>query len=297
MAFDLTPGGEYGRSVRVVVGPRDGGEANEWTSDSLQSVAPGVPPTLVTGLRIGFDIKRDSASEPSQGVVKLFNLSPASRAWLQSDGLSVRVEAGYGESTRALFVADVADVYHEKQASEWVTTIEGGDGESGYRDGRISFSGAPGITRRRVFDELARSIGVPLGVVPPIASTAYRTGVTLVGPARQYLDDLCDELGLRWSVQDGALQVIPRNGATTEQAVVISPEAGLIGRTALRRADDGTAGVKFRVRLNGIIAPGRAVVIDDGDVSGTYVVEKAFHKGDSGYGAEYTTAVEATEAS
>ena len=297
MAIQLTPSGEYGRHVRVTVGPVTGGEAKTWSSDSMQSVAPDIPPTLVTGVRIGFDIKRDNASEPSQGTVKIYNLSASSRAWLQAEGLQIRVEAGYGETLRSLFLGDIADVWHQKQGVDWISTVEGGDGEASYRDARIAFSGAPGISRRRVFDELARSLSVPTGYVASIADTAYRTGVTLAGSARQYLDDLCDELGLRWSIQDGALQVIEAAGATAEEAMVVSASSGLVGRSTLRRADDGKAGVGFKVRLNGLLNPGRAIVLDDGDNTGTYVTEKVIHKGDSGNGGDYVTEVEATEVS
>jgi hypothetical protein len=295
MGIQLTPSGEYGRHVRVVVGPVAGGEAKTWSSDSMQSVAPDIPPTLVTGVRISFDVSRDAASEPSQGSVKLHNLSASSRAWLQAEGLQVRLEAGYGETLRTLFVADIADVWHAKQGVDWISTLESGDGEASYRAARIAFSGAPGISRRRVFDELARALGVPTGYVASIADTSYRTGVTLAGPVRQYLDELCEELDLRWSIQDGALQVVEAAGATTEQALVVSAESGLIGRSTLRRADDGKAGVAFKVRLNGLLIPGRAVVLDDADNTGTYVVEKVVHKGDSGNGGDYVTEVEATE--
>ncbi len=293
---ELTPGGEYGRTVFVSVGPRDGGDAKTWASDTVQSVASGVPPTLVTGLRIGFEVKRDTASEPSQGAVKLYNLSTSSRAWLQAEGLQVRLEGGYGASVRSLFTADIADVWHEKTGTDWITTIEGGDGEGGYRDGTVNFSGGPGITRRRVFDELARVLGYPLGYVAQIANTAYRSGVTLWGDARTHLDDLTEELGLRWSIQDGALQVLEEGQSTTEEAFRISAESGLIGRSTLRRTDDGKEGIALKVRLNGLIVPGRALVMNDGDVRGTYVAEKVTHKGDSGYSADYVSEIEGTVA-
>jgi len=296
MAIQLTPAGEYGRHVRVTVGPVAGGDAKTWSSDSMQSVAPDIPPSLVNGVRISFDLKRDAASEPSQGSVKIYNLSASSRAWLQAEGLQVGIEAGYGETLRSLFSGDIADVWHEKQGVDWVSTIEAGDGEASYRDARIMFSGAPGISRRRVFDELARSLGVPTGYIASVAETSYRTGVTLAGSARQYLDELCEELDLRWSIQDGALQVIESAGATADEAFVVSASSGLIGRSSLRRADNGTAGVRFKVRLNGLLNPGRAVVLEDGDNTGTYVVEKVSHKGDSGSGGDYATEVEATEA-
>jgi hypothetical protein len=291
----MTPAGEYMRSVSVSVAPRAGGKSREWVSDSLQPVAPGVASQLVSGLRIAFDVKRDAASEPSQGSVKLYNLSTSSRRWLQSDGLVVTVQAGYGGSLRTLFIADVADCYHEKQGTDWVTTLEGGDGEDAYRLSKMNYSGAPGVTRKEVFLRMADSMGLPLAFASDVRATAYQNGVTLVGYTRQFLDELTDELGLRWSVQNGSLQVMDRGGATTEAAFLIDADSGLVGRVALRRGDDGLAGLKFSVRMNGLLAPGRQVVVSDGDIAGTYVCEKVSHKGDSGYAPDYKTEVEAAE--
>lgn len=295
MSVQLTTAGEYGRSVRVTVGPKAGGQARTWTSDTYQPPAPGIAPVLVSGLRIAFEAKRDNASQPSQGSVKLYNLSVSSRSWLQSDSLQLSLEAGYGDTLRSIFVADVADVFHDKQGTDWVTTIEAGDGERAYRGATISFSGAPGISRRRVFEELARALGAVLGEIPSLPDTAYRTGVTLTGPVAGHLDALCAELGLRWSLQSGVLRVIPRGGSTSRSAVLVSSESGLIGHPALRRTDDGKAGVKFTVRLNGLLVPGNPVVVDDEQARGTFVIEKVHHSGDSGYAPPYTSTVEATE--
>lgn len=273
----------FGRIVRVTIGP-SGGSGRLWES------RPGVP-----GPRIRFSVDRDSAREPNAARIEIYNLGPDSRNWIQSgSGYSVILEAGHDGQPGMLFNGDIARTRSVRVGTEWVTKIEGGDGEAAFRGATVSVTFPAGTAYTTIFHALAGAFGVVLGYVSPLAPLSLKRAATLVGPVRDRMDEIVGDLGLSWSIQDGELQVLGPDQVIAGTGELISATAGLIGNPEPVNEDD-SAGVKFICLLNPRIRPRVAVSLQSSGFSGFYAVDTVKHEGDSGFDSAFSTTVEATE--
>lgn len=277
---------QYRRSMRLTVVDRNG-EGRSWSS---------LPDRV--GPRIVASTKRDDASEPNIVKVDIYNLSEDSRGFIQSEGSTMRIEAGYDGDLRILATADISRAFSEYAKPQWITKLEGEDGGSSFRTSQIHASWPPNTSARTVFDALAQALGLPLGAVPDLSDRAFKRGVVASGFVRAELETICSTLSLTWSIQNGALEVVEAGAATTENAVVVAPRTGLIGSPSLlnaKQGQGGSGGVKFRTRLNPLLTPRRGVRLESLLLTGTYIVTKVSHKCDSWAGGDYTTECEAED--
>lgn len=256
----------FDRRWKVTIGP-DGGAGKEWSD-----------------LRVAFKVEKNGDASPNKLDLTIYNLSAASRGFIQKKQI-VRLEAGYASpGPKLLFTGSIELADHEHQGPDWVTKIESADGVRAYRGTILSESFGPKTSEASVIRAIADKMKVTVGQLKGLSDDKYNQGRQLSGPARHELDALCRSRNLRWSIQDGVLQVIPAREALDQAAVLVSPATGLVGSP--KRTETG---IKLVMLLQGGINPGRVLQVESAVVKGTFVAENVDHEGDSHADPWYTT--------
>lgn len=283
----------FGRRCVLLVGDPPGKELNPRVVNALQ----------VDGLRVTFEVKKSTGKDPNTADVRVFNLKDESRARMQGKGQKLILQAGYEGTVAQLFSGDSTLIDHAHKGPEWETRILCGDGERAYRFARVSESFAPGTRVQDVIAHLARSSGLDLGNALERAAAIqgplqqYAQGLTLHGRTAGALDQVLRSVGLTWSVQDGALQLLGPAETLPGQVVVVSADTGLVGSPEQGTPDKkgGPQVLKFRVLLNPLLRPGARVLLRSRAHTGTFKLGAVVHRGDT-RGTDWYTDVEATPA-
>ncbi len=295
MSIQTTGAELFQRQISLTIGPKD---------------AQG---KQITGLRMVFHVEQSLEKIPNPATVEVTNLSNDTINWLEnipvneSHGPVFILQAGYSNvdltNLPILYKGDIAKITVKKAGTETTTLLEGGDGEFAYLNSRLDVSFKPGSTFGTILDTFKKTLGLSDGVQKGMnRADSFLNGAAFTGNIRDHLDEICERQGLIWSIQDGALQILPQDGDTGETAVYLSPDTGLIGspyKTKIVRPQLGgnskqmqVSGEKFLSLLNPRIRPGKPIVVSSENVNGTFRVEKATHTGDT-HGAPWYSEIEA----
>ena len=195
--------------------------------------------------------------------LSIFNLSPDSRAFLEGISLDVKankkgtgkgsfkqvglqtgkirveIEAGYeGVGTSLIFRGDLRRCWSERDSPDIVTKIWGEDGGRSALVSRAAGSFPPGTPVANVARYCAARAGVGEGnlvaaldgLLPgTVAAGVYEEGTVLSGGALDELRRILRPSGVSFSIQDGVLQCLGRDGYIPSSTVVLSAATGLIG--------------------------------------------------------------------
>jgi hypothetical protein len=258
---------------------------------------PGAQGKRVTGLRIIFDIEKNSESTPNKAKVSIYNLSAKSRAEFEGEGLTFKLEAGYSGLTNAtvilkeVFSGELARSTSKRQGADIVTTLEAADSITPLTQTTIEQSFAPGTSTPTVVQALAKRLGVAIGTIVPGAAQIFENGLTLTGRVSDNLDMITARQGLEWSVTDGELNILEPSTPTAELAILLTKATGLVGvpnkgtkmhgKGAKAAGGVDAAGVEFIALLDPEIKPGRAVIIQSDDFTGQVRVRRCKYHGDT----------------
>jgi hypothetical protein len=289
-------------------------------------------------LRVTFDVEKKIDPEPNRVKVSIYNLNRQSRAALEAPGppQAITVRAGYADelgiglndtvkvaSLPAVTIADITNVVHKHEGADWITTVEGGEGDFAYRCGVVNEEVAPGQIAAYVFGRLFYSFGAAWkgqtdrallcanamqvfanntvlatsdrlnhGAMAVYQQAFYRS-VSLSGFSRDILKRMCERHDLVWFFDNNVAVVAPVTGDIGNTPTEISAKTGLIAYP--ERMDHG--GVRFRSLLRPDLAIwSKHNVIHTTDdkkdaFSGLYKFGRIVHKGDS-HGGDFTTEVE-----
>lgn len=241
-----------------------------------------------TGLRIGFCIERDEKRTPNNAEIRVYNLNRDHReAIAKTETVSVLLEAGYVDDLGVIFQGDLrtARTHHEPPGRTYITTVTGGDGEAAIRTARINRTFKAGTTVAEVLRGLGAAMGVGAGNVQAAAAALSGTlprARTFSGLCADELEGFCRTQGLRWSIQDMALQV-----RTEGQPIVpgtgylLRRDSGLIGQPEVTIEKGKGKVVSFTALLRPDIIPGSAVRLESEAFEGNLVCTQTVHRGDS----------------
>lgn len=251
-------------------------------------------------LRVAFEIERTLHAAPNKATVQIWNLTRDHQAQIeQAAEAQVVIETGYSSDRglEQIFTGELhrargrtaangqPGIRSDAGRTDVVTHVEARDGGTAYQQARVAQSFGPGTRVATVLRALASAMGVGAGNVDDVAdvaqlstgSSTFPEGTVLSGQAARELTRILGALGLRWSVQHGALQVLRGGDALATEAVLLEASTGLIGMPEV-----GTRGrVKASSVLNTSLAPGRPVLLRSARVTGRYVVHDVKYRGDS----------------
>jgi hypothetical protein len=263
---------QFGRIVRILVGQ------------------PGQPGRQWTDLRVNATVTKTDSKKPDKATIQIYNLNPDSRGFIQNDGNVILLFAGYGEP-ELIFQGDVDEATVARDGQDIVVEVEAGDGRRSYQDGALFQTFDPPLTSTTLLQRLANAMGVGIGNLPtdlPVIN--YVQGYTVVGPARDALDEITTSLGARWSLQDGELIITLAGQGLQQLAFLVTPDSGLVGTPEKTKK-----GLKFSMLLNGKVKPRRPVAIKSRDFDLFVIPKKVEHVLDTGFETDFYTNVEAVE--
>jgi hypothetical protein len=241
---------------------------------------------------IRFEVVKSTAREPNTANLQIANLAPETAQRLQAlDDPQIELRAGYPDNTDVIFVGDARDIYTTKDATERWTYIESEDGGTAYRTAQIDVSFGNNTPIRTVIQACAEAMGVGLGNTAEIAASAtledgednYATGTTLSGLAHRELSSICRACDLRYSVQNGILQLRAAGRPAEVRAIRLTPGTGLLGSPSRgkRESQSQRVTVEAKALLIPGLYPGRVVSLESQEISGNYMVKRVRYAGET----------------
>jgi len=285
----------YGRSTRVSFGRVTVVQSPTATNITSE------PFTVINNLFTQFEVVKTSEKNANTVRINIHNLNQTSRSTLESptkvtkDGSTtttvntvIRLEAGYKEDIAQIFIGNVVKAASSKQGTEFVTSIEAGDGSQALKSSQINKTLGAGATTKQVVQELASALGKGIGAVKGIVDDVFQNGITLTGDVTQRLDEITNKMNLEWSIQDDKLQILPPDEPSENSGLLITPDTGLIGSPVER--EDSKTGAKFlefTSLLRGSVKPGVSIQLQSRDFNGFFKVRKVTFSGDNRKGPFY----------
>ncbi|MBC3540664.1 phage protein [Rufibacter sediminis] len=243
----------------------------------------------VRDLRIEFQIEQTNNSTPNKAEIKITNLSDVTRSKMREKDALVRLFAGYEGDLGSvlLFVGNSQRIINSWDTPDIVTQIEAQDGQRSLRETRTSFSYGNNTPANVIVTRLANELGFPLRLNFDIKGS-YQ-GYSFNGRAKDALDELTRRFGYKWSVVNGEIQIIPKDGNTGRAAVLLSPETGLVNTPERLIDQEGEFDEalqnplewKITSLLNPRLTPGSLVDLVSKQAKGLFKIEKVRHYGDT----------------
>ena len=268
-------------------------------------VFPKLNITFENNLHIGFSIEKDTTKESNKAKLEIYNLSEATRKKIELADTEVEIYAGYERAGGAIlaFKGTVTYGFTRDAGTDCITTLDLADGTVALRDSYCSLSYAPGTSAKTIIQRCANEMGVPVVYGEDVGEfESYKNGFSFIGQAKDALTEICDALGLSWSIQNNILNIILAGGTSTNRGLVFSPQSGLVGvperivqaeyksnksnpkKTQKEKAKKNDprkkAGWKINTLLVPSVNPADMVKVESKWITGWFRVEKVSHRGD-----------------
>lgn len=278
--------------------------------------AGGIGDLIKPPLRTTFQLFKDSSENPNRYQVSIYNVkTTTSNAWQKPDIVGI-LRAGYTEENGLITmcsgnVVTSSTMRHDNGDIE--TSITMMDGYVPVRDTAVSLSYSTGVSSTAIIQEIASAMGVSLNMATTKSRT-WSNGFSFYGAAYQALHKVCRGAGVKYSFQNGVMQITDEDG-TTNLTYLISQSTGLIGspqkiETAARQkstgnkllSGDNSGIVSTKQKKEGwrIITlllpqanPNDVIEIQSDEVSGRFIIESIRHVGDWGGGGNWISQIEA----
>jgi len=268
-----------------------------WGRDMSLQVAPPLPTGykaatqqafIIDALRVVFKVKRTLKKEPNHSKITITNLAQTTRAQF-SPGKDARVwlSAGYVGAMGEIFQGDVTFAQSSMEgAVDSILELELGDGARAYKHARMTESFAPGTTR----GDILRRLVAKCGLDPGNASDYYTSltgqavnGYSVDAPVQHSLTEVLLAEHLTWSVQAGAIQILPTKGFIARPAILLTPDSGLIDspKWGSPEKKGGKRTLKFKSLLQAQLVPGGRVKLESEDAKGVFILQEVEHSGDT----------------
>lgn len=257
---------------------------------------------IARDLRAAFLIDRTLKIRPDAADVSIFNLSPDSRRKIEGSGpVYVQLFAGYRDTGLAnIFSGDLRQAWTERHGPDLVTALSLGDAEQSAQQSRTNQSFAPGVRFDRVLERVIKDAKVSgKNALQKLrdgdikgAGVTFSRGLTVSGSTHKEVARISAAVGLQATIQDAELVLLEPGKTLGAEAVLLSPESGLLGAPAIDEKN-----ILHAVSLlNPLIRPGHQVRVQSrvAQVSGYYRVERAIYAGDTrDPGSAWTVEIEA----
>lgn len=218
-----------------------------------------------SGFRISFSIEKDQESNANKSKITLYNLNQESRAFMEDEKLIVFLKAGYEGRISTIFFGDVDERETVRNGPDIVTTLECTDQGKILQTANVQIGLNPGANNIQAFEAAESAMGliIPARQKALIPVRQFVQGFSFTGTAQKLMEKLTKEIGFKFSIQDGEIQLLSDIENDQQEAVLVTPDTGLIGfPTKTQR------GAKFKALLNPEIRVGRAVKLESKQFQG-----------------------------
>lgn len=210
---------------------------------------------VIDQLTMTYDIMKTITADPNAAVFTVTNLSRSNRNLITDKKYDrILFNAGYQGDLRTLFVGYIDEVENKKDGTDIVTMMTCTDGSKDYREARVATTVVKGATDQEVVKQVLGAMpNTEKGVEEYTKERRLPRGKTLVGNARDILNQVAKNQDADWSIQDGRLVMLPRqNALANDECFVISEDTGMIGSP--QKTSDG---VEYRCYLNNVLRVGQ----------------------------------------
>ena len=179
----------------------------------------------------------------------------------------VRLFAGYDEAP-LIFQGTPVDgsIRLTDEGPERKLKLEAQDGGRALAATHLNLSVSSGQSVRQVADRVIDQLGLPRGTVEVPDELGFPQGFHATGRAEDVMRRLSRATGADWSIQDGAVQVVPDDGDTGRRGVVFSSADG----TLVGRPEPKDKGLQVTGLLRPALRPGDVYRIEGPDTEGFY---------------------------
>ncbi|WP_027188683.1 phage protein [Desulfovibrio cuneatus] len=212
--------------------PHDSGA--QWLRACLLQVAGVDGKGLELGeMRITFSITKTDTETPNKANITVYNLAEGTSNRIQQEFGRVVLSAGYKGNCTTIFDGTISKVQRGREnGTDTFTAITAADGDKAYNWAVVNSTLAAGSTpadRVKLCAQYFAEKGVNTGYLPEFDPTSLPRGKVFFASAKKVLRDEAVNTRCSWSVQDGALTMVPKTGYLPEEAVVLTHETGLVG--------------------------------------------------------------------
>jgi hypothetical protein len=199
-------------------------------------------------LHIVFNIHQNDFESPNHAEIKVHNLNRDTMSQIQAWGENaiVHLEAGYVQNNtlETIFHGTISQmrVGRENETDTFVEMLCM-DGDILYNDnaGWLSTTVAAGSTQKQTIDQITQSLNAgkqqavmnisqqPAPSEGKYWSAASLRGKVLWGMPRNMIRNVAQQIGYRWSIQNGQVQFVAEQGYLPGDAIVLNPSTGLVG--------------------------------------------------------------------
>ena len=233
---------------------------------------------IINALKIYFKVEKKRTGKPSDGLIKIHNMSLDTEHRIRETGERVRIYAGYRDQTGLIFDGDIRGVERARSREnnsmdargrgsergqsvsstrtgiDRVTTIMCGGFVSTRKEALFNRTYESKVPVRQVVkDAVATMTGLSLGPIDIIPPTAMLpAGYKYTGKSDDLLEQILEPLLIRHYVENRTVRVAeiePSNEIHGETAIIISEDTGMIGSPTVT-SDDERTGLEISMLLN-----------------------------------------------
>lgn len=226
-----------------------------------------------------FDIVTNLNPEPNQATIKVHNLAETTRNLFSADhqGIEFYASRNATEKPIMIFRGETTNILNEDIDPGFLTTIFAGDGNKSFSSIPFNKSYKAGTFVLTILKDIASAMSLPVEIDFLDVSAKLLKGETYSGLCKDVLNEITKDYGLKWSIQQGILEIINlvQPIASQPTAVLISADTGMIGapiiverqenkqntKSKKPNKENKLIGVNVTAYLNPEIRPGRLVQI------------------------------------
>jgi hypothetical protein len=217
--------------------------------------------------RCTFYVQRGDSSTPNSADVRIYNVSKQTAARLASDEFTqLVIQAGYEGNYGIIFRGQLSQKPRtgRENAKDSYVDITAWDGDEPYNYAftALSLPASQTAPKDAIEPLIAGMVNMAKsnarrGYIPELSTNKLPRGEVHFGNTSDCLRRFAESNDCNFSIQDGAITLIPQAAYIAGQVPVISPETGLIGVPTQTQN-----GLTLRVLLNPGLRIGQAIRLD-----------------------------------
>lgn len=241
-----------------------------------------------SGVRIEFSIIKTLLGSPNMSNISVYNLALDTRRDIAKDLQDVTMTVGHrGQGQSKITSGGILSVVPKREGPDVKSLISFYDGYKGIVKGVVQRTFGPGVKLSQIVEELARTMP-GISVSPSkikITGAVGTRGRTFNGATKDELNQLAEEYGFAWSIQDNVFQALEDGKAFNNVVEISAARGNLFSATALISGNAQTqTGVEISALLDPTVVPGdkvNLISVVDPDLNGIYKVHSVTFTGDT----------------
>lgn len=218
-------------------------------------------------LRVKFNVSQQTIQTPNAAAITIYNAAESTaKLFLDKEFDRVELQAGYEDNIGTIFKGEIKQPISGRESpTDKFILLYAADGGTAYSFATISKTLAAGSTHQDQYNavlEAMKPFGVEQGFTPPgLSSIKYPRPVVLFGSARDHLRRLAAMTGTTWSIQDGKLDMVPKDEPKPGGIIELNAETGMIGMPL-----QTPAGIMVRALINPAFRPHMQIKLNNSSI-------------------------------